>query len=337
MSAGTSGGRARLPAIPPVSDQDPSLRTWMQAVTERLEVREGARGDDLERVVTRRDLEAAMQGQPVGVDSAPWWSKYRSLDDLADALRNTTMHADLVRRIKNSTDDLQQDVTIDDTASGGTTGGISDPPPDALRLYRNDLDFYRLPTVTSQLPSSYQEFVCTVNVANFFVQGGDHVIFALDCSGGAGTSGPHSGPIYRNDANLFVLARGFIVTGTGVVYAEHWNGTFSPGLAQVTSSVSGFNPKTTPIFTVRIVAGYRTGALANHMAITIHRGGGTGQVLFAGSVPWGWDWSGAHSCYVGAIAMGFVSPNQTGGVETYSPGVAPNATIDFSGAKLTIV
>lgn len=49
-------GAAKLPALPPVNAQDPSLRNWMSAVAERLEVREGSRGNPNERVVTQREI-----------------------------------------------------------------------------------------------------------------------------------------------------------------------------------------------------------------------------------------------------------------------------------------
>ena len=48
--------KAKLPGLTVVSTGNVALDRWMQAVTERLEVREGSRGSDLERVVTQRDL-----------------------------------------------------------------------------------------------------------------------------------------------------------------------------------------------------------------------------------------------------------------------------------------
>lgn len=316
------------------------MRAWMQAVTERLEVREGQRGDGDERVLTQRDLAAIRSqygAQTEGASATGWWEKYASLGSFAEALRGTTMHDDLLRRIANASGE-----PIVSTREGGTTivvgGGpaSTETPPDALRLVRNDLDFYRLPSATSRVDSSYQELVCTVNTANFFSQGGNHIAFALDCMGEAGSGNPHNAPVIRNGQNLFSLARGLIIFGDGSVQAEQWNGTFSPALDPVTSSVPGFNPATTPIFTVRIVAGYRAGALANHMAITIHRGGGNGQVIFAGSKPWGWDWTGRHVAYFAAIGPEFKSPNETNNVEKLGIGAAPNATVHFSAAKLSI-
>lgn len=48
--------KAKLPALPRVNPADPALARWVAAVTERLEVREGSRGDAAERVLTVRDL-----------------------------------------------------------------------------------------------------------------------------------------------------------------------------------------------------------------------------------------------------------------------------------------
>lgn len=50
-------GVARLPAIPKVNIQDKALASWVETVTERLEVREG-RGNEYERAVTVRELQA---------------------------------------------------------------------------------------------------------------------------------------------------------------------------------------------------------------------------------------------------------------------------------------
>lgn len=51
---------ARLPALPVVpSNADPAIRQFLEAVRERLEVREGSRGNPFEAVVTKRDLVSA--------------------------------------------------------------------------------------------------------------------------------------------------------------------------------------------------------------------------------------------------------------------------------------
>ena len=48
--------KAKLPALPRVATGDQALDRWIAAVAERLEVREGSRGDPMERVLTVRDL-----------------------------------------------------------------------------------------------------------------------------------------------------------------------------------------------------------------------------------------------------------------------------------------
>jgi hypothetical protein len=315
------------------------MRAWLQAVTERLEVREGQRGDSDERALTQRDLTAflSQNASPSATSTGAWWESFSSVDALGEALRDTRMHTDLLRRIANASGDPLVSARESDSTTVSTGAPSSGVPPDALRLVRNDLDFYRLPTVASRVASTYQELVCTVNTADFYSQGGHHIAFALDCIGEAGSGNPHNAPVIRNGQNLFSLARGFIVLGDGSVQAEQWNGTFSPALDPVTSTITGFTPSTMPIFTVRIVAGYRTGALANHMEITIHRGGANGPVVFSGSKPWGWDWTGRHVAYVAGIALGFKSPNETGNVEKVDSGSAPNATAHFSGARLSVV
>ena len=62
----TDTGVARLPALPRVNLEDPALSNWVNAVTERLQVREGERGNDNERAVTLRELRA-MSGQMEGI------------------------------------------------------------------------------------------------------------------------------------------------------------------------------------------------------------------------------------------------------------------------------
>lgn len=54
----TDTGVARLPALPKVNLQDKALSNWVNAVTERMQVREGERGNDNERTVTLRELRA---------------------------------------------------------------------------------------------------------------------------------------------------------------------------------------------------------------------------------------------------------------------------------------
>lgn len=53
----SSTPKARLPSIPPVRTADLALNLFCAAVKEHLEVREGARGNPFEQVLTRRDID----------------------------------------------------------------------------------------------------------------------------------------------------------------------------------------------------------------------------------------------------------------------------------------
>lgn len=108
-------GVAKLPALPTVRVEDPSLQRWMQAVAERLEVREGQRGNDKERAVTVRDLEKALKGLSVtdtetSVDSngdlkikVGGMTATVSVQQFADAIRRTRLYRDLMKRLDDPT------------------------------------------------------------------------------------------------------------------------------------------------------------------------------------------------------------------------------------------
>ncbi|MBO9678431.1 MAG: hypothetical protein J7556_09340 [Acidovorax sp.] len=210
-----------------------------------------------------------------------------------------------------------------------------------LSLAINDLDFWYLPPRASRLPTRHSDVVCTVDCSGFYANGADHMVFALDCEGGQGSDNPHCGPIYRHGQNLWSLARGFIIFGDGGVMAERWNGTFSPGLSSIANTSGAvFSPVVNPVFTVRIRAGYRLGALANRMTIEIRAGTSLrGARLFAGAIEgagWGWDWTGSHRVALAGIAAGFVAPSATGCQEQRLPRSAPDAVLPFSRFQLRL-
>jgi len=214
--------------------------------------------------------------------------------------------------------------------------------PTQLKLALNDLDFYHLPARTSVVATHHADLRCTVDCSQFFSRAADHMIFALDCTGGQGSYNPHCGPIFRNGENLFGEARGFIVFADGMVVAERWNGTAMPALVTVANTSGAvFDPMVHPYFTVHIQAGYRLGGYANRMHITIHQGITVdGALLFDGEVTgagWGWDWSGSSRAAIGGIAMGFVPPSATGCVEELLPRSAPDAVLPFVGFKLRLM
>lgn len=213
----------------------------------------------------------------------------------------------------------------------------------SLLFTRNDLDFVYSTVRTSAVPS-YMELVLTLDTTNFFTlatNSTDHVVLALDTAGDssvlfAGTR-DHCGPVERHGERLWDVARGFIIMRSGQMYAEHWYaGGPSPAFALLDLGV-GFNPLTTPVFTVRIRAGYRAGTYAEQMEIDIWAGTAVGGTfLTGGSVAWGWDWSGTHRVAVAGISN-FVSPNTTGCVETSAAGSAYGATVLLSNYSLTLI
>jgi hypothetical protein len=212
-------------------------------------------------------------------------------------------------------------------------------PPVLSLLGNNDLDFWYVPTITNTDASQTLRLTAVVSgVGRFFANGGNHVVLALNPEGGAGGNDPHCGPIVRRGANLFTNARGFIFfAGDNDVRAEHWNGTASPGLAQVPNGTSAvFRPAQEDTLHIRITVGYRTGVLANTMRIEIRRGDNLGgDLLFSGIQPgWGWDWRGTHRACIGMIAGGFRSPNDTGCVETRVSRSAPAAELTVVSAQL---
>lgn len=112
-------GRAQLPALPPVNAQDPALRNWISAVAERLEVREGTRGNKFERAVTLRELteltdgiltvtEAGGGGTGAGGNTIriPLSSGYEAsiaIDRFIESIRNTRLYRDLIKRLDDPT------------------------------------------------------------------------------------------------------------------------------------------------------------------------------------------------------------------------------------------
>lgn len=222
---------------------------------------------------------------------------------------------------------------------GAVDGVITKAVPERLSLAVNDLDFYQLPDATSTHDTAYNDLRVTVDASQFFGQGGDHLVFALDLQGGQGSGNPHCGPIVRHDANLWATARGFILRANGQVQAELWNGTAAPGIVDVVNQSGAiFDPAATPVFTVRIRAGYQRGPWAQRMHIAIFAGDSIyGPKVFEGqSIGWLWDWSGTHRAAIGAIAMGFVAPAQTGCVEQLAPRSAPGAVVPFNHLELRI-
>jgi len=117
-------GLVNLPALPPINAQDPALRNWMSAVAERLEVREGTRGNRFERAVTLRELEDATKSLTdlsvsktpapgeVLIDLGGGLTASVAIDQFVAELKNTRLYRDLLRRLDdpNRFDDLAVEV-----------------------------------------------------------------------------------------------------------------------------------------------------------------------------------------------------------------------------------
>jgi hypothetical protein len=113
--------RAQLPGIPLVpTNTDPALARFLQAVKERLEVREGSRGNPWEKTVTKRDLremgleqfsQTITSGGDVDGSAASAGLLVKSkagvikvgVDEFVDSLRRSRAFKDLMKRLDDPT------------------------------------------------------------------------------------------------------------------------------------------------------------------------------------------------------------------------------------------
>lgn len=115
--------RAKLPGLPRVATQDQALNRWITAVAERLEVREGSRGDPGERAVTVKELQTLTRNavKVVGGELVASGALTGGADPTADpnfvarleeAIRNTRLYQGLVKRLDDPGrfDDLATEV-----------------------------------------------------------------------------------------------------------------------------------------------------------------------------------------------------------------------------------
>lgn len=107
-------GPAKLPALPPVALQDPQMAAWVSAVTERLQVREGTRGNENERAVTLRELKELKAGLDDARDATdkiakglglPGMSQGTTVSDVVDAFQNSIRELKLYKDLMKSLDD----------------------------------------------------------------------------------------------------------------------------------------------------------------------------------------------------------------------------------------
>lgn len=105
--------KAKLPGLMPVATGNAALDRLLQSIIERLEVREGSRGDRLEAVVTQRDLQAmglagtswSLQGgsgQSVVVQTGANTFAKVSIDEFADKIKNSRLYKDLLMGLNDT-------------------------------------------------------------------------------------------------------------------------------------------------------------------------------------------------------------------------------------------
>lgn len=201
------------------------------------------------------------------------------------------------------------------------------PNPYTINLIRNDLDFVYSTTI--QDTGAYKarlEFYVTFD--DFFTAGGDHIAFGVN----ARTPNlVHCGPIIRNGQEFFGTGRGgFIRAGSNQVYLEGWNNTASPYVYLLTNDGgAGFNPATNTYVRVKLDCNYSDHpTFPNRTDLYIYDAT-AGTTLFQAThtdTAMGSNHIATSKAVVGGIALGFISPNDTGCVETTASGSAPNAS-----------
>lgn len=125
LSAQPDTGVAKLPGLVRPTLDDAAMARWVDAVSERLEVREGARGNDAERVVTQREIQnIAMavnflqdKNKKEGPDSITLplgggLTATLAIKKFEDLIRATKLYKDLKKRLDDPSrfDDLPQAV-----------------------------------------------------------------------------------------------------------------------------------------------------------------------------------------------------------------------------------
>jgi hypothetical protein len=110
-------GAARLPALQKVNIQDKALANWVNSVTERLQVREGERGNAQERAVTLRELRQAMgpvdglvsafgrapgEGE-IGIELAPGLTASVAVDKFAQSIIDSRLFKQLAQNLDDPT------------------------------------------------------------------------------------------------------------------------------------------------------------------------------------------------------------------------------------------
>ncbi len=95
--------KVRLPGLPRVSSGNAALDKWIQAVNERMEAGEGARGASLDRVVTVRDLQnfkPTVSGVVLSSTLSDQIYNSQAYKELASRLKDASVHVDISEPLK---------------------------------------------------------------------------------------------------------------------------------------------------------------------------------------------------------------------------------------------
>lgn len=119
-------GAAKLPALPSLKSADPALASWAKSVSEWLQVREGQRGNPLERSVTVRELQKSMgslqkladvvnrapaEGE-VAIQIAPGVTASVAVERFAQSIMESKLFKDLTQSLTDPArfDDLPEEI-----------------------------------------------------------------------------------------------------------------------------------------------------------------------------------------------------------------------------------
>lgn len=119
-------GAAKLPALPSLKNADPALASWAKSVGEWLQVREGQRGNPLERSVTVRELQKSMgslqalanvvnrapaEGE-VAIQIAPGVTASVAVERFAQSIMESKLFKDLTQSLTDPArfDDLPEEI-----------------------------------------------------------------------------------------------------------------------------------------------------------------------------------------------------------------------------------
>jgi hypothetical protein len=199
--------KAKLPALPAVMFKDPELHRWAKAVSERLEVREGARGDALEQVVTLRDMPAvtAIASQISSAD----------IDVLSERLRNTKLFTSLQKSMGTGSQAGTENILLKIAAEArARQAAIAELSTDITRINRVAANAIIRAMPASEFAQTLQAHL-TSGVGNIIAGAGQNYGLVVD---GTSVVAKHKDAVYDTTIGTYEgdLRAGLILTATGI-------------------------------------------------------------------------------------------------------------------------